>query len=243
MDELEFRRRLFADPNDKDVVAQADTDPAKQRLVKEMQDFDATLHSALDISVPDDLAQKILAKQQADTDTSMQQTAEVKQLAWYRRFKAPLATAASALLAVSLYFATSVHAPLHAGEHALQHVYYEAEALALTREVQLQEVNEKLAMFGGKLEAMPGKVTYATFCNFKGQRSLHLIFQSDHGPVTVFIVPTDNDDTKSNNERFADGRFSGSIKPGDRADTILVANLDTPLEQYQTAVTESLRWL
>lgn len=92
MDELEFRRRLFADPNDKDVIAQADTDPAKQRLVKEMQDFDATLHSALDISVPDDLAQKILAKQQADTETSSKQSAEVKQLAWYRRFKAPLAT-------------------------------------------------------------------------------------------------------------------------------------------------------
>ncbi|MCO7187164.1 MULTISPECIES: DUF3379 family protein [unclassified Pseudoalteromonas] len=243
MDELEFRRRLFADPNDKDVIAQADTDPAKQRLVKEMQDFDATLHSALDISVPEDLAQKILAKQQADTETSSKQSAEVKQLAWYRRFKAPLATAASALLAVSLYFATSVHAPLHAGEHALEHVYYEAEALALTDEVQLQVVNEKLAMFGGKLESMPGKVTYATFCNFKGQRSLHLIFQSEHGPVTVFIVPTDRNEATGTDEQFADARFSGSIKPGERADTILVANLNTPLERYETAVTESLRWL
>ncbi|TMN46387.1 DUF3379 domain-containing protein, partial [Pseudoalteromonas piscicida] len=78
---------------------------------------------------------------------------------------------------------------------------------------------------------------------FKGQKSLHLIFQSEHGPMTVFIVPAQNNDYKQENGHFSDERFTGFIANGQKADTILVANLGTPVEDYQTKINGALRWL
>ncbi|KZN30353.1 DUF3379 family protein [Pseudoalteromonas luteoviolacea] len=241
MDDLEFRRRLFADPNDEQLAQEAKGDPEKQRLVDEAQDFDTMLGDAFKVPVPSDLQAKLLA--QVEEEPKPVTSSNVVNIAWYRRFSVPIASAASVMLAVLVYFSSAVHAPLHAGEHALEHVYYEESALRLNKEVTLQVVNEKLAMLGGKLEAMPGKVTYATFCNFKGQRSLHLIFQSEHGPMTVFIVPSDSNDYRDGKSHFNDERFAGSINKGKYADTILVANVGTPIEKYQGEVNNSLRWL
>jgi len=241
MDDLEFRRRLFADPNDEKLALEAKNDPEKQRLVDEAQDFDAMLGDAFNVPVPGDLQAKLIA--QVKEEPEAKSAANVVNIAWYRRFSVPMASAASVMLAVLVYFSSAVHAPLHAGEHALEHVYYEESALRLDKEVTLQVVNEKLAMLGGKLESMPGKVTYATFCNFKGQRSLHLIFQSDHGPMTVFIVPSDSNDYRDGKANFNDERFAGSIKKGKYADTILVAKVGSPIDKYQGEVNNSLRWL
>ncbi|MDK1286047.1 DUF3379 family protein [Pseudoalteromonas umbrosa] len=242
MDDLEFRRRLFADPSDEQLMNEAKQDPAKKRLVDEVQDFDDMLGNALKVPVPEGLQAKLLANMD-EQEPKTHSADNVVNLAWYKRFTVPIASAASVALAVMVYFSTAVHAPLYAGEHALEHVYYEESALTLSKEVNLQVVNEKLAMLGGKLESLPGKVTYATFCNFKGQRSLHLIFQSDHGPMTVFIVPSDKNDYRQGDTQFSDSRFSGSINKGANADTILVAKLGTPLDKYQGEVNNSLQWL
>ncbi|RJE76401.1 hypothetical protein BGP78_13420 [Pseudoalteromonas sp. MSK9-3] len=237
MDELEFRRRLFADPNDTEVIDHAIANPEQQSLVNELQDFDAQLKSALQVDVPVGLADRILEKQHND------EASNVVNIAWYRKYNKPFATAASMVLAVGIYFMSATNSPLQAGEHALEHVYYEVNALERRQEVALQVVNEKLAMFGAQFDRLPGKVTYATFCNFKGQKSLHLIFQSEHGPMTVFIVPAQSNDYKQENGHFSDERFAGVIANGQKADTILVANLGTPVEDYQTEINGALRWL
>ncbi|MDK2595303.1 DUF3379 family protein [Pseudoalteromonas obscura] len=241
MDDLEFRRRLFADPSDEQLIDEAEQDPAKKRLLDEAQDFDVLLSNALNVPVPDDLQAKLLKNVESESET--QSSDNVVQLSWYKRFTVPIASAASVALAVMVYFSTVVPTPLYAGEHALEHVYYEESALKLSKEVTLQVVNEKLAMLGGKLESLPGKVTYATFCNFKGQRSLHLIFQSDHGPMTVFIVPSESNDYRQGDTQFNDDRYSGSINKGANADTILVAKLGAPVDKYQVEVNDSLQWL
>ncbi|MBQ4846150.1 DUF3379 family protein [Pseudoalteromonas sp. MMG005] len=237
MDELEFRRRLFADPNDTEVIEHAIDNPEQQSLVDELQDFDAQLKSALQVEVPAGLADRILVQQQED------QASNVIPLAWYRKYDKPFATAASMVLAVGIYFMSATSAPLQAGEHALEHVYYEVNALERSQEVALQVVNEKLAMLGGQFDSLPGKVTYATFCNFKGQKSLHLVFQSEHGPMTVFIVPAQGNEYKQNDSHFNDERFAGMIGNGQKADTILVADIGTPIEDYHNEVSGALRWL
>jgi hypothetical protein len=237
MDELEFRRRLFADPNDQEVIDHAIEHPEKKSVVNELQDFDAQLKRALHVEVPSGLVDRIFEKQQLDEINN------TVKISWYRRHSKPFATAASIMLAVGVYFMSATKSPLHAGEHALEHVYYEASALERRQEVALQVVNEKLAMFGAQFESLPGKVTYATFCNFKGQKSLHLIVQSAHGPMTVFIVPVQKDKYKQENSHFSDERFTGVIANGEKADTILVANRGTPLDDYQTKIDSALRWL
>lgn len=239
MDELEFRRRLFADPHDEEVIAAAKAQPELQRIVTEMQQFDDFLNSSLEINVPDDLADKILAKQKAEVASNQERI----QVSWFRRATMPFAIAASAIFAAVIFYFSGFGTPLDTGQHALAHVYHESSSLDREEAIPLQQVNEKLAMFGGKFDNLPGKVVFATFCNFKGQKSLHLVMQSEFGPLTVFVVPTGQKATIDGSDRFSDNRFSGLIAHNDRANTILVGDKNAPLQHFQSAVQTSLRWL
>jgi hypothetical protein len=238
MNDLEFRRRLFADPHDTDVAKEAAKDPEQQALLEDLQAFDAQLNDALQVEVPEGLAERILAKQQQDNDHNV-----LQRKSWFRRNKTPLATAASATFAVGLYFMSATQSPLLAGDHALSHVRHEKSAFASDKEIAMQNVNEKLAKFGAKLRDLPGKVTYATFCHFQGQESLHLVFQSEFGPMTVFIVPIDKKNSLGGNGQFEDEQYSGIIDQDKHGATVLVANLGSPVKQYQKQVVNALKWL
>ncbi|MBD1584815.1 DUF3379 family protein [Pseudoalteromonas sp. S16_S37] len=238
MNDLEFRRRLFADPNDKEVAQEAANNAEQQALLEELQAFDVQLNKALDVKVPDGLAERILANQQADNAHNV-----VVKKGWFKRYKTPFATAASATFALGLYFMSATQTPLLAGEHALAHVHHEQAAFQSNAKIALQVVNDKLSLFGAKLESLPGDVTYATFCNFKGQKSLHLVFQSEHGPMTVFIVPLSGKNSLGGDGQFKDDRYNGIIEQDQHAATVLVANLGSPVEKYQKNVASALRWL
>ena len=62
MDELEFRRRTIAQPNDidKELMEFADNNPERQSFINDMKDFDKFIQDSLDIPVPENLADRIL---------------------------------------------------------------------------------------------------------------------------------------------------------------------------------------
>jgi len=243
MDELEFRRRLYADPFDKDVHEMAKNNPDLQAQLDDFLSFEAAMKEAMDIPVPEGLADRIIAKaQEAQTSESMTPEAPHKPVTWYRRHAGPFAMAASIFVATTVYFLSATPTAVHANEYAFEHVYHEMGAFKLTEAVSLQKVNEKLATFGAKLDDLPGKVTYATFCNYRGKKSLHMIYQSEDGPVTVFVVPRE-DSFRESGRSFVDDRFSGLINPMEKADVILVANLNTPIQQFATDFTSQMEWL
>lgn len=266
MDDLEFRRRVFAQPSgtDEELLEFAEQHPERQELIDEMQAFDLELSGALDIPIPKGLSERILANtaahtqdesiatqhttpEQANAVTQTQQQPAnnvVEASSRFKRNRLPLAMAASLLVAVSAFFFSSEQSVAYgAGEHALAHVYYEINALEKTAEISLQTVNEKFAVLGGHLDELPGKVTYLMFCDFKGQRGLHLIFESDHGPMTVFIVPSKQQSFGIGQDDFQDDRFEGHINRGPDADTILVASVGAPLQNYNDRINHAIRWL
>ncbi|MCQ8877758.1 DUF3379 domain-containing protein [Pseudoalteromonas shioyasakiensis] len=261
MDDLEFRRRVIAQPSseDQDILDFAEQDPERQELIEQMQEFDNTLNQALDIPVPEGLAERIIAntEQYADEQTSEQtsatdeavadKTAQSNVIEAGSRFKLgklPLAMAASLLVAVGAFFFSHEQSVNYgAGEHALAHVYHELGSLEKTKEISLEYVNEKFAKLGGELKELPGKVTYLMFCDFKGQRGLHLVFESEHGPMTVFIVPSQKQSFGAGESDFRDERFSGHIERGSQADTILVASLGSPVDRYTGRINDAIRWL
>ncbi len=171
MDELEFRRRLYADPFDKDVHEMAKNNPDLQAQLDDFLSFEAAMKEAMDIPVPEGLADRIIANaQEAQTSESMTPEAPHKPVTWYRRHAGPFAMAASIFVATTVYFLSATPTAVHANEYAFEHVYHEMGAFKLTDAVSLQKVNEKLATFGAKLDDLPGKVTYATFCNYRGKK-------------------------------------------------------------------------
>ncbi|MEL0632011.1 DUF3379 family protein [Pseudoalteromonas carrageenovora] len=250
MDELEFRRRTIAQPNDleKELLEFAKENSERQNFINDMKGFDKQIQDALDIPVPDNLAERILLNTSLKEKALHDEQASGKNVVDARsRFKferVHLALAASFFVAMgAFFFSSEQHIAHEAGEHALAHVYYEINALDKTDAISLQSVNDKLAVLGGHIEELPGKITYAMFCDFKGEKGLHLIFESDFGPMTVFIVPSENQSFGFGADDFHDERFEGFINRGSKADTILVANAGAPINVYNERVTDAIRWL
>ncbi len=250
MDELEFRRRTIAQPNelDKELLEFANSSPDRQQFLNENKTFDKQLNDALDIPVPDNLAERIILntslKEKARKDEFEQKNNVIDSRSRFKFDRVYLAFAASFVIAVSAFmFSTEQNLNHAAGEHALAHVYHELNALNKTQPISLQTVNEKLALLGGQLNDLPGKVTYVNFCDFQGEKGIHLVFESDFGPMTVFIVPSDNKVFEIGSGDFSDSRYVGHISRGKQADTVLIASLGSPVNMYNERIAGAIRWL
>ena len=112
MDELEFRRRIYADPEttDSDVVEAAKEDESKRSFWNEQKQFDKQLKQALKVDVPEDLASKLIWQQSADEFTRYKRRSR-----WY------LAMAASVAFTVGIGLTMWYHQPLSIGGQALAH--------------------------------------------------------------------------------------------------------------------------
>jgi len=248
MDELEFRRRILAEPStiDKELKAFAEQDTDKQAFIDDVRAFDDELSKALNIPVPENLAQRIIDNTYSSEAESAEQPldtiVEAKSRFAFNRLY--LAAAASFLVAISVFFVSNKQHTLYSvGEHAFAHLYHEIGSLDKHEAIDLASVNEKFATIGGHLDELPGKVTYLMFCDFQGKKGLHLVFESDFGPMTVFIVPSDEQPFGTGSDDFNDERFAGHINRGDRADTILIASIGAPLDSYNNMINDAIRWL
>ena len=233
MDELEFRRRLLSNPaaTDEEINREIASDPEKQRLQNELLMLDKQLKSSLSVPVPADLADKLLLSQ------SMLQHQRNRQQRWWFGLAASVA-----LIAGILQFRDQIY-PWHPdlGGHALAHVYHEADMLNNnSSSVNIEQVNSLLSDFGGKLHGWPGTIRYATYCHFQGTRSLHLIFNTDQGPVTVFILPKNHG--LPGHEDFSDPLFHGRSLQLANADVVMVAGLNQSLTPFETTLQQQLQF-
>ncbi|MFY8272856.1 DUF3379 family protein [Pseudoalteromonas sp. SSDWG2] len=239
MDELEFRRRLFAEPTDKDPQLKefAEQSTERKALVNELKALDKELNEAMNIDVPDNLADKIILKQ-----TMLECPERIKELGQARKKRSWYWTmAASVAIACSFAVYQFSLPPLSVGEHALAHVYHEIDSLESTQRFDISEVNSRLAELGSKIKALPGEVKYARFCHFKGQKGLHLVFDSEFGPMTMFVVPSPNKYLGDN--YFSDQHFAGRVSHFPQGDTILVASAQAPIDEYQSRINQAIQWL
>ncbi len=233
MDELEFRRRLYAEPDacDDEIAQFAKDDPEKQQFIQDIQLLDKQIEAALNIEVPDTLADRLILNQTLNSHRAQKKKQRVH-----------LALAASVAFCFSLLINyTLKDAPLNVEQHALAHVYHELKSLEPSeRSYELAQVNTQLASFGGKMSRLPGKISYATICDFEGQKGLHLVFQSEQGPVTLFIVPAEN--SYEAEAIFNDKRFDGSIHQTNNANMIMLGNKGQQFTQYQKELADSIVW-
>ncbi|TKB49822.1 DUF3379 domain-containing protein [Ferrimonas sediminicola] len=199
MDELEFRRRAYADPQDQDkafVDALAE-EAGRKEFVDELRALDDRLSAAMKISPPEDLANRILLHQ------SLSQFQHQR-----KRQRLHLAAAASIAFVIGLSL-TLTRKPATLGEHALAHVAHEAGfADRVDERVSLTALNTKLASFGGRMDSAPGHIYYANYCDFDGIRSLHMVVDTSEGKMTVFFVPKEQN--KAMTLSFGNDRYEGA---------------------------------
>jgi hypothetical protein len=203
MDDLQFRRQAYGDPNNQsdEFLAHLAENKDDAQFVKDLKAFDHKLIQALNISVPNDLADKLILRQQ------LSQHQKSKKHARYM-----MAMVASVAFIVGVSFSLLRFTPVNLGENSLAHVHHETKALIMEQDIGFNDVNFKLASLDGlrnsKFIQQPGRVFYTSYCDFQGVKSLHLVMADQHGnKVTLFIVPIESRIVLE--EAFADNQYKG----------------------------------
>lgn len=232
MDELEFRRRIYADPEttDSDVVEAAKDDESKRSFWNEQKQFDKQLKQALKVDVPEDLASKLIWQQSADEFTRYKRRSR-----WY------LAMAASVAFTVGIGLTMWYHQPLSIGGQALAHMQYaEMEHAHSLLPVDLNMVNAKLASFGGSFSEMLDGVEVANYCHLSTVRSLHLIVDTPQGKMSIFVVP-ERGDIRVPSE-FQDSQYRGESIKMQRANVMIVGDKNADLSEMKKAISERIQF-
>ncbi|TKB05114.1 DUF3379 domain-containing protein [Alteromonas portus] len=232
MDELEFRRRIYADPEtaDSDVVEAAKADESKRSFWNEQKQFDKQLKQALKVDVPEDLASKLIWQQSTDEFNRYKRRSR-----WY------LAMAASVAFTVGIGLTMWYHQPLSIGGQALAHMQYaEMETAHSLLPADLDMVNAKLASFGGSFSEMLEGVEVVNYCHLSTVRSLHLIVDTPQGKMSVFVVPERGDVTVPN--AFSDDHYHGESIKMKHANVMIVGDKDADLSEMKKAVSERIQF-
>ncbi len=233
MDDLQFRRCIYANPHtdDAEVLAEIANDSQKLQFVKEMKAFDRQLEKALKVNVPEDLAERIILRQ------SLGQHQQQK-----RKSRIQLAIAASIAFAVGI--AINLQSPTFqsVGEYALAHTHHEEMMFSnnMPTQITLAAANEKLTTYGAQMAQPLGKLISAGYCDFGGVHALHMVYQGENKPVTVYIIPKDtpfNFDTA-----FSDESLHGLAKQYPTANVIIVADKQESIASWQQKMEQAVRW-
>ena len=236
MDDLHFRRSIFADPTtqDENVIEAQKNDPAKKKLAQELCQFDEQIKQAMKIPVPDDLCNKLLLRQ---TLVSHQQEK--------RKTRIHLALAASIAIIAGLVvnYLQFSYSYSNLGDYALAHVYHEQNAFSNgddTR-VSLTSLNQKMTAFNGNFSNSMGELISADYCRFDGMKSLHLVFKGLTDVVTVFVVP--KEDHLTFTDKFSDNKLQGESLSFQHANIIVVSDKNESLSKWESIIKNNITWL
>lgn len=235
MDDLQYRRSIYADPTsqDDDIIAAQNADPAKKQLAQELCKLDEKLKQAMKVPVPNDLCNKLLLRQ---TLASHQQEK--------RKSRIHLALAASVaivagLLVNYLQFSNSYS---NLGDYALAHVYHEQSAFSNddNTRISLASLNKKMTTFNGSFSDSMGELISADYCRFDGMKSLHLVFKGVTDTVTVFIVP--KKEHLAFTDKFSDEKLRGKSLGFKHANILVVADKNESLTKWQRTINDNISW-
>ena len=235
MDDLKFRRAIYADPNnqDADTVAAQQEDPSKKQFAQEISKLDDRIRQALHVPVPDDLCNKLILRQTLASHQIQK-----------RKTRVHLALAASVAIVggLMLNFLQFSSAYSNLGDYALAHVYHEQGSIAnnASSQISLTSLNKKMATFDGNFSESLGKLLFADYCRFDGMKSLHLVYQGITSPVTVFVVP--KNEQLSFSDSFHDKQYFGSSLEFNNSNIIVVADKNESLGQWQQNISETVSW-
>ena len=198
MDELEKRRQQLADPEkhlqsigDKPIE---ELSAAEREALKKSQEFEHALHSAMNIDVPESLADKVILNQRLRS----------------RRHRYTYWAIAASFALVSVLGIYQINQPqLPLTQEALKHVYDEIDYLDRKDPIPLDVVQARLDKMNLELPNLPEKITFAVDCGLGGESAMHMIAEIDGKPVTLLITTALSiDDAKI----FGDDRFIGKTR-------------------------------
>ncbi|MDE1338849.1 DUF3379 domain-containing protein [Vibrio aestuarianus] len=219
MDDLEFRRRVMSDPKqrDKDLIDAASANEANSKFLDDVLNLDTKIAAAMNVDVPDDLADRILFNQTSVADNVVRATFA----------KQAMAMAASiafvfGLLVGQVNWGNLIVPPAQASlvDTAIKHVIDEDGFVStLDEQVNSSQINAKMLPFAYQLNHnFPYHVYYLNHCGFGQANALHMVFQGEKGKVTLFLAGVASEQPAN----FTQQGMNGIVEPVGNTSLILV---------------------
>ncbi|MDM7859997.1 DUF3379 family protein [Alteromonas sp. ASW11-36] len=229
MDELAFRRSLYAEPHSTDpqIKAAATSSERNRAFAEELLRLDAAISAASKVPVPEGLASRIIWQ------------GSISEFALHKK-----RTRTYIALAASLAFVTGLSVVVW--QQQTSTIDLTAEALAHMNHVEgyrgstvsLAETNGKLAAFGAALISDIGVIKSANFCWLDKVRSLHLIVETTSGLVSVFFVP--DVDGSEFGQRFSNQQFVGEKLTTEKAQVLMIGEQGQDLHELSEKINNNL---
>ncbi|WAJ72085.1 DUF3379 family protein [Catenovulum adriaticum] len=246
MDDLEFRRQLYASPKEhnSEVKQAILADPNKRQFADEMLSFEQKLEQAYQVDVPDNLASKIILKQTLDKHKQN----DKKRSRWHLAIAASIAF----MVGLSLNVAQvnlpglSTNATTELTNLMLEHTHqditrhFQSPQAMQNAQVSLASINQKLSLYGAQLNDSFGIVRSVNFCQLKNIRALHLIVQGNAGLVNIFIMHPNH--SMSELPDIKDDLYKGKGQRYPTADLMYISDKQENLKQIQHQFEQQLKW-
>ncbi|MFA0158325.1 DUF3379 domain-containing protein [Vibrio sp. 10N.261.46.A3] len=239
MDDLEFRRRVLSEPKQRtqDIVDAAANSETNSNFLDDVLALDKQIHSAMNVDVPDDLADRILFNQTSSEES------KVVRPTFARRAMAMAASVAfvAGLLVGQVNWGNAFVSPAQASlvDTAMKHVVDEKSFVSnIDEQVTSQQINAKMNPFAFQFDdAFPYHVYYLNHCGFGKSNAVHMVFQGAKGKVTLFLtgIPTDKPID------FDEKGMSGSVTPVDGSSLILVGENGEDVSKIAEKLTKMIK--
>jgi len=231
---LEFRRLKLADPRHlaSDARGHMSGCATCQTFSVEVGEVEEHLATALDVPVPDGLAERIILRRKTGARLGGKSGLSPRLLA----------LAATILLTVGVMFNWSQdYTSQDYAQLAIKHVLHEPEALTKTRDVDPAYLRTVMHNFGGTLEAPLGRVRYMTLCPVAGGTGWHIVFETEQGTLaTLILVPT-----QQMNVPLAQATMKGwtaIARPGGQGYYAIITDSEDSLKKVDELVKSRIRW-
>jgi hypothetical protein len=229
MDDLTFRKTVYAEPFTKDpsVIEAASKDAKKQAFWNEIKVMEAELQAAMNIPVPENLAEKLILRQSLSAHKSASQKRP-----WY------IALAASVVFASVLTFGMLNTGSDKLTNDVFAHIDHVNTELMKSARVDANSVNDKLASFNGQVDGDLGEVVSANFCYLDKIKSLHLIIRGENGLTSLFVVPDSISDSIS--KTFSNATYKGASFLLESAKVIIVGENKNDVELLEQRAKQAM---
>ncbi len=224
---LEFRRQLGVDPHTGGDFAQHRHEcsrcaDAHARAIG----FEKAIRSALEIPVPERLAESILLAQATNAQRRHRR---------FRRRATWTAAAAGIVLAFSIGLRLQAK-PLP--ELAINHLKKEAFVLGKTQPISDESIRKAFDTFGVTMHDIPAGASFVACCPVGKYVSVHLVVPESEGPVTLLYLVDDHSEQRL--DFIKDGWFGRTV-PLAHGTLVLIGRDAAHFDQLETSWRNALR--
>jgi hypothetical protein len=246
MDDLEFRKRAFANPHDQDpaFLAAATSKPERSQLLQQLLALETRVSkAALSVSAHASLAARLKALEATAANDAV--TTKTPSTRRFFAVAASLVVAIGLILSPGLITARPSAADLKFHDDVIGHVYREIARYDTKRDdISVTQVNAVLEEAGGhfrddeRIKQM--HIKFANGCNIApDSRGAHIVLDGEKGQVSVIVVHNSPVTTTFD---VNDSRFAGKIIPLGKGNLIIVGEKDEPLDIYEAMIEDAFEW-